>query len=250
MNISEQVTVENELKIIGVGFGRTGTLSLKLALEELGFGPCYHMTELMKHPEYVLLWEAYAQGDPVSLKEIFQGYGATVDWPGCKFYEELMRLYPDAKIVLTVRDPESWYESSKNTIYQGIKQIKSSILVSALFFITGLFNSFQRHIFRLQNAIIWNGTFRGRFEDKDYAISIFNQHSENVKRNVPADKLLVYEVKEGWGPLCAFLAVPVPENKPFPHVNDRAFFKKMLKEQMLKRPTSIKQRRHTERRAS
>ena len=105
------------LDVIGAGFGRTGTMSLKVALEELGFGPCYHMSEVFAHPEHVELWRAAAQGKEVDWEQIFGGYRATVDWPACSFYGELMEKYPDAKVILTVRDPQRWYESAYNTIY-------------------------------------------------------------------------------------------------------------------------------------
>lgn len=103
--------------MIGAGFGRTGTSSLKVALEKLGFGPCYHITELFDHPEHVRLREPAVRGEPVDWEEIFHGYQATVDWPGAAFYEELMEKYPDAKVILTVRAPERWYASILNTIY-------------------------------------------------------------------------------------------------------------------------------------
>src|SRR5919199_3150253 len=105
------------LEVIGAGFGRTGTMSLKVALEELGFGPCYHMTEVFANPKHVKFWEAAARGEPVDWEELFRGYRSSVDWPGAAFYEELMERYPDAKVILTVRDPDRWYESALNTIY-------------------------------------------------------------------------------------------------------------------------------------
>jgi hypothetical protein len=105
------------MKVIGAGFGRTGTMSLKVALEELGFGPCYHMIELFEHPEHVERWEAAVGGEPVDWEELFSGYQVTVDWPGAAFYKELSERYPEARVILTVRDPERWYESAWNTIF-------------------------------------------------------------------------------------------------------------------------------------
>jgi hypothetical protein len=194
------------LKVIGAGFGRTGTFSLKIALEELGFRPCYHMTELFSIPEANEQWEAITRGVPVDWNAVFAGYQATVDWPACTFYKELVQAYPEAKVLLTVRDPEKWYESARKTIYQ----VADRELVSP-------------HA-RMINALIWQGTFNGKFEDKDYAIAIFQRHIEEVKQLVAAEKLLVYDVKEGWGPLCAFLGVEVPVDMPFPHLNDRDEF--------------------------
>lgn len=200
-------TVEwNGLKIIGAGFGRTGTLSLKNALEQLGFVPCYHMTELFFHPEANDQWVALVDGEPVSWSTVFNGYQATVDWPACAYYKELMQAYPEARVLLSVRDPEKWYESVINTIYQVSRRDPSS-----------------PHA-RMIRKLIWDGTFHGRFEDKAYAISVFQTHNEEVKRLVPPEKLLVYDVKEGWEPLCTFLGVPVPLDMPFPHLNDRQEF--------------------------
>jgi hypothetical protein len=204
------------IKVIGAGLGRTGTLSLKLALEELGFSKCYHMTEVLAHREDVRVWDAAARGEPVDWDALFRGYQATVDWPGCSFYQELLRHYPEAKVVLTVRDPEKWYESARQTIYS-VRQVFPSWV--------RLLNPRMRFFLRMVDRLIWAGTFQERFEDKPFAIAVFNQHNEHVRHVVPPERLLVYEVKEGWGPLCAFLGVPVPDGKPFPHVNDAAEFR-------------------------
>ncbi|HLX58932.1 MAG TPA: sulfotransferase [Ktedonobacteraceae bacterium] len=195
------------LKVIGAGFGRTGTFSLKNALEELGFGPCYHMTELFDRPGATEQWDAIAGGAPADWNAVFEGYQAAVDWPACAFYEELMQVYPEAKVLLTIRDPEKWYQSVISTIYQ-VPRPDPALSLHA----------------HMVNAIIWQGTFDGKIEDKDYAIAVFLQHIEEVKRQVPAEKLLVYDVKEGWEPLCAFLGVEVPAGKAFPHLNDRENF--------------------------
>jgi hypothetical protein len=208
----------SQIKIIGAGFGRTGTLSMKAALEELGFGPCYHMTEVFNHRKHAPLWEAAARGETVNWRELFDGYQATVDWPGCTFYKEFMEIYPDAKVLLTVRDPEKWYESTQSTIYRGTNWANAP-------FSRRLLRLLRPDILktgRMINTLIWEGTFNGNFTDKPYAIEIFNQHIEEVKKVVPPERLLVYNVKEGWEPLCAFLGVEVPRDKPFPHLNDRA----------------------------
>ena len=106
------------LKVIGAGLGRTGTMSLKVALEGLGFDRCYHMVEVLAHPEHVRVWDAASRGEPVDWEALFRGYRATVDYPGCNFYQEYLRLYPEAKVILTVRDPGRWYDSARQTIYQ------------------------------------------------------------------------------------------------------------------------------------
>lgn len=210
------------LKIIGAGFGRTGTRSLKEALEILGFGPCYHMVEVFEHPEHAPLWEAAARGEPVAWKELLRDYRATVDWPGCTFYKELMEVYPDAKVLLSVRDPEKWYESVSSTIYQVSQRSRTAFAPLLLLLLKFVRPGVGRGV-PMVNQIVWRDTFHGRFEEKAYAISVFNQHNEEVKRHVPPEKLLVYQVKEGWEPLCAFLGVPVPD-MPFPHLNDRQTF--------------------------
>jgi Sulfotransferase domain len=212
------------LKIIGAGFGRTGTLSLKAALEELGFGPCYHMIEVFSRPDDAAQWEALTRGEPIDLHKLMAGYQAAVDWPACAFYEELMQAYPDAKVLLTVRDPEKWYASASNTIYQSSRRLSGSRVASPLSIVASIFFRDRKRVGRMINALIWERTFGGKFEDKDHAIAVFNQHIESVKDRVPPGRLLVYNVKEGWEPLCAFLGVEVPRDRPFPHLNERASF--------------------------
>jgi hypothetical protein len=218
------------MRLIGAGFGRTGTKSLQAALEELGLKPCYHMTEVFQNPTHMELWTDAAEGRPVDWKRLFQGYEATVDWPACAFYKELMEAFPDAKVLLSVRDPEKWYESAFNTIYGIAHRFPFSVLKHVI--------PAARRMSRMVNGIIWKGTFQGRFEDKQYAIEVFNKHIEDVKKHVPADRLLVYEVKEGWEPLCRFLGVPVPQDKPFPRLNDTADFQRMIRER--RRPAFLR----------
>jgi hypothetical protein len=203
------------IQVIGAGLGRTGTLSLKAALEELGFAKCYHMTEALARKDDAQTWDAATRGEPVDWDRLFAGYRATVDVPSCVFYRELLEKYPEAKVILTVRDPERWYDSSRQTIYFARNAFpKWATLLNPRMRV------FQRMIGRL-----WDKMFRGRFEDRAFAIDVFNRHNEQVRRDVPADRLLVYEVSQGWGPVCAFLGVPVPEGKPFPHLNDAAEFR-------------------------
>ena len=209
------------MRVVGAGFGRTGTKSLQAALEELGFGPCYHMTELFAHPEHATSWEAARRGERVDWDGFLGEYDAAVDWPACSFYEELMEAYPDAKVLLSVRDPWRWYESTRNTIYELSRLTVLSPLSRLTFRLIGLFVPAIGEISRMNNRLIWEDTFDGRFEDEDYARAIFESHNAEVRHKVPPEKLLVYEVKQGWGPLCDFLGVEVP-NKPFPRLNDTA----------------------------
>ena len=203
-------------------------MSLKAALETLGFGPCYHMIEVFEHPEHAGFWQAAWRGEPVDWDGLLGGYEAAVDWPACTFYEELLQRHPDARVLLSVRDPERWYESTRDTIYQISKITAGSRLSRAAFAFVSLFVSGIFHIGRMNNEIIWQGTFDGRFEDRSHALEVFVRHNEEVKRRVPAEKLLVFEVKEGWGPLCEFLGVPEPD-KPFPRLNDAAQMRRRIR---------------------
>jgi hypothetical protein len=220
--VLEPVSQTAGLKVIGAGFGRTGTLSLKAALEELGFGPCYHMVEVFQKPEHMQLWTAAAQGEIVDWEQIFADYQATVDWPSCRFYANLMAKYPDAKVVLTVRDPEQWYESSMSSLYLIERKVRS-LANNPLRRLAARIFAPRFVKLALQILALWDGTFHGKFADKEYAIAIYNRHIEEVKRQVPPERLLVYSVKEGWEPLCTFLATAIPE-APFPHLNEGGNF--------------------------
>lgn len=199
------------MKVIGAGLGRTGTLSIKAALEELGFGPCYHQFEVRKNPAHAKIWIDAARGEPVDWRKLFKDYQATVDWPGCAHYKALMEAFPDAKVLLSVRDPDRWYESTLTSIYSLAKTLRD---LNAATFATG-------HRCGRPKSPIWEDMFSGRFEDREYAIEVFNRHNEEVKEYVSADRLLVYEVKDGWEPLCEFLGAEVPEGKPFPRLNNK-----------------------------
>lgn len=215
------------MKVIGAGFGRTGTTSLKSALETLGFGSAYNMTEVFTHPEHVGFWEAAHHGERVDWKGFFSGYGVAVDWPACAFYAELMEAFPEAPVILTIRDPERWYESTRSTIY-GIRRISSGPAPLRLALaLAGLFAPGVTGIVRLADEIVWNDTFEGRFDDRAYAIETFHRHNEAVRRQVPPERLLVYDVKDGWAPLCDFLGVEAPD-RPFPHLNDTREMRRRL----------------------
>jgi hypothetical protein len=216
------------VKVIGAGFGRTGTMSLKVALEALGFGPCYHMTEVFAHPEHAAFWISAWRGEPADWDGVLGGYEAAVDWPACTFYEELMERHPDAKVILSVRDPERWYESVRNTIYELSVVIPRHPIYRIGYKLVSFFVLRGPGNRNLADEIIWQGTFDGTFEDKHHAIEVFERHNAEVQRRVPKDRLLVYDVKAGWGPLCEFLGVEEPE-EPFPRTNDAAEMRRRLR---------------------
>lgn len=215
------------VKVIGAGFGRTGTLSLKYALETLGLGKCYHMAELFMNTEQVVHWENAANGKPTAWEELLSGYQSIVDFPGCIYYQDLMKTYPDAKVVLTVRDPERWFESASQTIFPaGPNPIQLITMLLKL-----PFSKRTRNLLRIIKANekgIFQNVFQGRKKDKAFAIERFQQHIAEVKKAVPAERLLVYEVSQGWEPLCGFLGLPIPST-PFPKVNRREDFPKMFR---------------------
>lgn len=202
------------LSVIGAGFGRTGTLALKCALEKLGYGKCYHMLEIQAHPEYTPLWSAVIAGESYDWDRIFSGYGAAVDWPVCSFWRELVEFYPQAKVVLTTRDPDRWYESVLGTIHRSLQDLESADKVTR-----------QRRL--MARKIVMEQTFDNRFEDRAHAIAVFRQHIREVQETVAADRLLTYEVSEGWGPLCEFLACPEP-SEPFPRTNTKEEFRSIF----------------------
>ncbi|MBK9925894.1 MAG: sulfotransferase family protein [Anaerolineales bacterium] len=208
------------MKLIGAGFGRTGTLSLKKALELIGFGPCYHMDEMIRYPQHMDVWKAVAQGKPVNWDDIFENYQSSLDFPASLYYRELLAAYPDAKVVLTVREPERWYQSMYETAYTMMELYTPA-------WVKKYVPQYKRFA-DLIDVMIWNGLFNGKFADKEHAIQIFNAHIEEVKKNIPAEKLLIFNVKEGWKPLCDFLGIPVPEDIPFPHINDHETVKKQI----------------------
>lgn len=209
------------MKIIGAGFGRTGTLSMKAALDRLGFGPCYHMTEVFENPDRIPLFRAAAAGEPVDWDEVFAGYESTVDWPGASFWRQLAARYPEAKVLLTVRDPDRWYESVRTTIGPAARRGRDDIAD---------FATMMPEIAAgrgLVEELVWRGEFGGRGDDREYAIRVFTEHNAAVQREVAADRLLVYQVGDGWRPLCEFLGVPVPD-EPFPHLNDGEAFRRRI----------------------
>jgi len=199
------------LSVIGAGFGRTGTLSLKLALEQLGYGPCYHMLEVFKDRGAPARWEAAADGRP-DWERIFRGYHATVDWPAATFWRELAAAYPAAKVVLTVRDPEAWFASTQATIFKPAFTDES--------------DPWTRMVLKVVGDL-----FDRRLHDKAKLLDVYTGHNETVRRAIPPERLLVYEVSQGWAPLCQFLGVPAPDG-PMPKVNTTEDFQREVADRL------------------
>jgi len=235
------------VKVIGVGFGRTGTKALKVALERLGFGPCYHMSDIIEQPSRVRQWlelaesagqeNAWAQ-DPVRERnwdEVFSGFQSTMDWPAAAFWKELANHYPAAKIVLTIRDPERWYESISATIFKSALAMRQRMPAprrALLWLVSKRAPDFALYP-RMADAIIINRVFGGRIDDRSHAIQVFERHINDVKASIPRDRLLVYDVQDGWAPLCNFLGCPQP-NEDFPHNNLRRAFNRNLPTRLLR----------------
>jgi hypothetical protein len=192
------------LKVIGAGFGRTGTRSLKEALEILGFAPCHHMMEVFTHPEQVPFWDRVALGQKYDWEEVFADYQSSCDWPSCTFYKELADRYPQAKVILSLRDPKSWYKSVSNTIMPAMKKPGPDSPGPHL---PGVFGP----------ILIGENTFAYDFSEA-HMIDVFERHNAEVKRTIPAGRLLVFEASQGWEPLCKFLGVKLPA-VPYPNMN-------------------------------
>jgi hypothetical protein len=221
---------EFAVKIIGVGFARTGTATLTQALEILGFGPCYHMFEVIRRPDRVRQWLAAADGR-ADWDEIFAGFDSAVDWPVAAYWRELADHYPDSKIILTVRDPQRWYDSAATTVFR-FRLLSERYPAKAILKVLMLANPDFAAFLKMTEVIIWQGVLDGRFADRPYAIDVFERHLKDVRKYIPADRLLVYDVAGGWGPLCDFLGVPVPAERPFPHANDTEAFHRFWRRQM------------------
>lgn len=199
------------LKILGAGFGRTGTDSLKKAIEILGLGPCHHMYEVRDNLDLLPAWVNLSKGGPPDWPTMFKGYNAQVDWPGAAYWQDLVAQYPDAKVILTVRDPHAWFQSMQQTIIR---------FVAA----RGTFDEpHQNEIGNFIQRAIVERIFDGRIDDEDYATRRFEEHVAEVRASVPDRQLLVYDVASGWPNLCDFLGCSIPD-LPFPSGNSAADF--------------------------
>jgi hypothetical protein len=214
------------LKVIGAGFGRTGTWSTYAALNQLGF-PCYHMAEVINNKEnrtHLDFWRKVANSPPGSQhdwSQVYSRYSATVDNPGCCVWRELVQAYPDARVILTLhpRGPDAWYESTIDTIFFTETMWQFKVLE--------LLTPFGRKFGDMSRKLIWGRTLKSVMGDKAKAAARYKAYVAEVKPTVPADKLLVFSVDQGWEPLCAFLGVSRPDGE-FPNLNDRATIKRII----------------------
>lgn len=198
------------LKVIGAGCGRTGTESLKTALEILYGAPCYHMFEVMKNDTHVPIWHEAARGNPVDWDKLFEGYVTGVDWPVAAYWKELSAKYPDALILLSVRDPEKWWTSASETIFPSIMKPDE-----------------EGRPRRLMIREMLKNHFTDQLTNKEACIAAFNAHNDEVRRTIPAHRLLEWSPGDGWEPICRALNLPIPE-EPFPHANAKAAFQQRM----------------------
>ncbi|WP_214410379.1 sulfotransferase family protein [Sphaerisporangium fuscum] len=206
------------LRVIGAGFPRTGTTSLKAALDRLGFGPCHHMVEVLMRPEQAERWLPVLSDGPTDWEQVLEGYQSAVDWPGSFFWRELADAYPDAKVILTVRDPHRWYASFCNLLDR--PQVSPGAPGAG----DPAMETMMR--FRPVMDLIGRSTFGDSWSfgeslpGEEHAVEVFRRHIETVKESLPAERLLVFQASQGWEPLCEFLGVEPPKDEPYPHLND------------------------------
>lgn len=196
------------IKVIGAGLGRTGTNSFRTAMNRLGFGKCHHMFEMRDNIAQAPILLAAAHGEKIDWDRLFRGYQSTCDWPSCHFWRQLAAYYPEAKVVLTVRDAESWYNSMKQTIFEHIREMLKGPL---------------NPIGEMVKEIVYQQTFSSNIEDKDHVIAVYEQHNQAVRDAIHPERLLEFSPVAGWQPLCAFLNVPVPD-EPYPKTNSTEEF--------------------------
>jgi len=200
------------LSVIGVGYGRTGTMSLKLALEELGYGPCHHMEDVFNNPTQVPAWRAAIAGEPVDWDQVYDGYSATTDWPGAGFSKELADHFPDAKIILTARNVDSWWESYSSTIMKYLVELPEEGL--------------PPHIDAMARSVIdmlSNKLFKSGIDDEQAAKAAYQDHVNHMTTAYADGRVLSFDVKDGWATLCEFLGKPVPDGD-FPRANNSEEF--------------------------
>ncbi len=206
------------LRVVGAGLGRTGTNSLKLALERLLGAPCYHMFEvLFEHAEHIPVWRRAVRGELPDWDRFLTGYAATVDWPAMTFWPELAATNPDALVLLSLREsPEAWWRSADRTILEAarLEPNRAGDPVG-----TGVHDLFIECM---------EARFTDRWRDRDETMAAYQRHNNAVRRAVPSERLIEWRTGDGWGPLCQGLGVPVPD-EPFPHVNTTDEFRVMAR---------------------
>lgn len=203
------------LKIIGTGLGRTGTYSLKLALEHLGFGNCYHMTELFQKPEGVKFFRQAEKGFEVNWDDLFGNYVSAVDYPVARYFRQITDYYKDAKVIHTYRDPHKWYESASRTIFMANRLPFKRLIKFAVHFPVKK-EVRKRFPVLMYNRNLMKLEFGKDLTDRKYIIQKFERHTENVVKHFSSERLLLFNAAEGWEPLCRFLGVKIPsENFPY-----------------------------------
>ena len=223
------------MKVIGAGFGRTGTRALKAALERLGYGPCYHMSEVIDQPYRIRQWLEIGEGATPNWDDVFAGFQATMDWPAAAYWRELATHYPDAKIVLSIRDPLRWYESVSATIFKSALAERRPMPAHrrVIRWLVALRAPDFAAYPRMARATVMDRVFGGRIDDRAHAVGVFERHIAEVKAAIPSDRLLVFDVQTGWAPLCEFLGCTVPD-EPFPHANEREAFRRKRLRRLLR----------------
>jgi len=213
------------MKVIGAGLPRAGTMSMQAALDQLGF-PCYHMQEVPRKRGHLKAWNDFLHGRaPLDWRTLFKDYQATVDAPACFYFEELMREFPDAKVILTARDADRWYDSLA-ALLRSIKPMRPLRHVIPR----------VRQFLTLADRLFH--TFLPAAGDRVSSVATYHRHNSDVKRIVPPDRLLVFDVREGWEPLCAFLEREVPDTE-FPHLNTGASVVERVRRSLLPGPLPI-----------
>jgi hypothetical protein len=210
------------MKVIGVGFGRTGTMSLKAALAELGAGPCFHMIDLIMGEDKdrdLDYWIKIGAGEPVDWHEVFEPWESTVDWPAASKWREICDAFPDVPVLLNVRDFEGWYKSVENTILAVKLAARAGELEQ-----DANRDAPAPELWGVIEALIWEGDFQGRFEDKEWVREMYDARIEEIKAAIPPERLTVWALGDGWEPLAAMLDVPVPDTE-FPHLHDTNEFR-------------------------
>lgn len=211
------------MKVIGVGFGRTGTMSLKYALERIGAGPCLHMIDLIRNHDLIEPWhDAVVKGHPPDWDRMLAGFDSTIDWPGCTFWRELTAAYPDVPVLLNTREFDGWYKSCQNTIYA----LRQAALTGQLEPGAGTEDPPPPELWQIIGKLIWERDFQGRFEDVDWMRRMYAERIETIRAAIPAERLILLPLEEspGWAPICDMLGVEEPD-EPFPHLHDTNEFR-------------------------